>query len=315
MTSLSRSKRSLAVGEYDRSSVFCDWLDVTCSPADSFIETLVDWFAVQGFSVTSFGDDKALTYRLGSGTLRLDKRFNFHRASASGTCIGELRKHGLFRDYVNILGSVGHKVTRLDAAVDVGVDAPIVLSRLEKAYNQGEFRFGRKGLRTTTIFKRRESDNALTGTWYAGHRTKARVTARVYDKQNERLERGIITPPLTRYELTFSKDYGCSLWDVLMPTSLFYSHASGSLLDAPASGFDAWDSRGLVPWVSEPVDTDLTLERFSKRVAYSPDLAHICALAARFGAQGEECVMRELAKQVRSMISESEQPESIQESA
>lgn len=285
---------ALCVSLHERSGVFCDWLDVTCSPTDSFADSLVDWLAIQGFPVSDFGD-RVSSYRVGSGTLRLEKRHNFHRASASGSVVAELRNHGLFRDYVNLLGSVGHKVTRLDVSVDAAVDAPQVLSDLCSVYAEGSFSFGRKALRTKTIFERRESDNRLTGTWYAGHRSAARVTGRVYDKQHERLQHGIITPPITRYELTFRKDYGCSLWDVLMPHSLFYSHSSG-LLDAPLDGYDDWFSKGLVPWESEPVDTDLTMERFTKRVRYSPDMAHLAALAARFGSTGKDVVMREFEK-------------------
>lgn len=296
--------KALRMPEYARSDVFCDWLDVTCSPTNSFVEPLCDWLTIHGFSVDYY-DDRASTFLVGSGKLRIEKKHNFHRASASGACLAALREHALFRDYVNLLGSVGHKVTRLDVALDIAVDAPVVLSRLCKVYDRGEFKFGRKALRTKTLLENRAGDNALTGTWYAGHRSAARVTARVYDKQLERGLRGIITPPLTRYELTFRKDYGCSLWDVLMPKSIFYSHSSG-LVDPPSTGFDAWESRGLVPWVSEPVDTDLTLERFAKAVHYSPDLIRLAGIAARFGAQGESIVLREFTKALRGMMSSPE---------
>lgn len=274
-----------------RENAICDWLDVTCSPENSFYEPLCDWFAIRGYAVRS-SDSSSVLLSVGSGVLKLSKSFNHHRASASGSCIDHLRADGLWRDYVNLLGTVGHKVTRLDVAVDVWEDAPNVLSELCAVYSDGSYSFGRKSVRTKTIFERRETDNLESGTWYAGHRSSARVTARVYDKQLERLQYGIITPPLTRYELTFRKDYGCSLWDVLMPNSLFYSHSSG-LLDPPSGGFDDWSSRGLVPWVSTPVDTDLTVEKFSKRVQYSPDLQYIVAMAARFGPQGKAIILRE----------------------
>jgi len=297
MAVLTRPKlKRLSVGSSARADVICDYVDVTCSPDDSFVERLIDWLTIQGF-VVEFSDPSGSSFRIGSGILRISTKFNHHRASASGACIGILREQGLFRDYVNLLGSVPHKVTRLDVALDVAIDAPIVLGNLSKVYCDGEFKFGRKSLRTKTLLEHRESDNLLSGTWYAGHSTQARVTARVYDKQLERARYGIITPPLTRYELTFRKDYGCSLWDVLMPTSLFYTHASHILVDPPECGYDDWSSRGLVPWVSGEVDTDLTVERFGKRVAFSPDIQFLSQLASKhFGVEGREILIREFAR-------------------
>lgn len=279
------------IGDSDRSDVICDYLDVTCSPNDSFMDDLHDWLALNGLTVLH-GDSNSSTFSCErGGSLKLQQKFNFHRASASGSFVGYLREVGLFRDYVNLLGSVPHKVTRLDVAVDVAIDAPLVLEQLHSSYG-GSFSFGRKALRTHFNESHRLSDGVVTGTWYAGHRSKARVTCRVYDKQDEQLQRGIITPPLTRYELTFRKDYGCSLWDVLMPKSIFYSHSSG-LLEPDTKGYDEWASRGLVPWVSEPVDTTLTVERFTKRVMYSPDLQYLAVMAARFGPQGKDIILRE----------------------
>lgn len=293
MTCLTQSKAKLSPGLvmsfHERAGVICDWLDVTCSPSDSFVDALDDWLCGNGVAVL-FSDANSTSFSLDGGVLKLSTKFNFHRASASGAFLGALRKVGLYRDYVNILGSVGHKVTRLDAALDVAVDAPQVLASLCSVYG-GSYSFGRKALRTKTIFETRESDNALTGTWYAGHRSKARVSGRVYDKQQERLNHGIITPPLTRYELTFRKDYGCSLWDALMPKDIFYSHSSG-LIDPPADGFAQWDSRGLVPWTAEPVDTTLTIEKFSRSVEHSVELTYLARKGARFGATGKAVVLR-----------------------
>jgi hypothetical protein len=200
------------------------------------------------------------------------------------------------------LGSVGHKVTRLDAALDVAIDAPPILSGLSAVYG-GSFSFGRKALRTKTITENRLSDDALTGTWYAGHMSKARVSCRVYDKQQERLNHGVVTPPLTRYEITFRKDYGCSLWDALNPHSIFYSHSSG-LVEPPVDGFDDWSSRGLVPWVSKPVDTDLTVERFMRSVEHSLELSYLAEKGARFGATGKAIIMRKFEAYLDSALLE-----------
>lgn len=297
MTCLVRSK--LSVGSSVRADVICDWLDVTCSPIDSFFEALDDWLCGHGMSVR-YSSDYSRSYSFGSGVLQLSTKFNVHRASASGAFLSGLREAGLYRDYINILGSVGHKITRLDAALDVSIDAPAILDALDSAYG-GSFNFGRKALRTKVIKERRLSDDALTGTWYAGHLSKARVSARVYDKQQERLNHGIITDSLTRYEITFRKDYGCSLWDALMPKSIFYSHSSG-LVDPPDGGFDDWASRGLVPWVSEPVDTTLTVEKFSKSLEFSEELKYLASKGAKFGDTGKALIMRKFEAYLDSQI-------------
>jgi len=186
------------------------------------------------------------------------------------------------------------------------------LSALCSTY-EGSFSFGRKALRTKTIFETRVSDGATTGTWYAGHMSKARVSCRVYDKQQERLVHGIITPPQTRYELTFRKDYGCSLWDALMPKSIFYSHSS-DLIDPPASGFDDWASRGLVPWVSEPVDTDLTLDRFARSAEFSAELSYLARKGSKFGPEGKTILLKRFEMILDNFLAEADDPAHSSES-
>jgi len=287
-----------------KSTPICDYLDVTCSPDDSFMDALTNWLGVHSIDCTVFRDGST-NYVLGVGMLKLQTMGSFHRASASGGFVDGLRGLGLWRDYVNILGTVGHKVTRLDVAVDVDIDAPIVLSALESAYPIGEFKFGRKTLRTKTILERRLSDNALSGTWYAGHGSKARVSGKVYDKQLELFtRRGILSPPLTRFELTFRKDFGVSLWDVLSPTDIFYSHAGG-LMQTDNIKYNDWAKRGLVPWVSAPVDTDFTVERARRALAHSVELKRYAELFARnFGAEGESIMAKCLTDALHNAIAE-----------
>ena len=293
---------------YSVSSPFCDWLDVTCHPDSTFIPD-VSQFLAYHFCPVAFvksGVTGSTTgYRVADGILVVEVSKNFHRASASGSCIREFVRLGVFRDYVNILGSVGHNVTRLDVAVDIATDAPAYLRNLESQYPDDLFSFGRKSLRVTRLYSARASDRALTGTWYVGHRSSARVTARVYDKQAEALEKRCeVLPPTTRIELTFRKDYNCSLYDVLMPESLFYSHASPKLLDAPDKYIAPWSPKGLVPWVSTPKDHTLTLDRFDARVSHSPELLKIAELGAQFGDAGKAAVMRHFERLLTSAISE-----------
>jgi len=291
-----------------RSDVFCDWLDVTCHPEHSFIDEVVLFLNYHLFPVL-FSDGKGCTkYRVGNGVLSLECKRGFHRASVSGGVIRELEGKGLFRDYVNVLGSVGHNVTRIDAAVDVYRDAPSVLRGLECRYPDDLFSFGRKSLRVMRVYSARDPDRALTGTWYVGHRSKARVTARVYDKQFEALEkRGEILPPTTRYELTFKKDYHCSLYDALMPESLFYTHASPKLLSAPEGKYILpWAVKGIVPWKSEPFNHELSLERFEQRVCTSPEMLKLAELASEFGSGGEAIILRHFQRCLTACLADAE---------
>ncbi len=295
---------------FSRSKVFCDWLDVTSNPNDSFIATVASFMAFHCYPVAfvkDSGRSSVTGYSVGSGVLVLETSKYFHRASASGSCISALREAGTFRDYVNVLGSVGHNVTRLDAAVDLYTDCPPFLRCLEEKYPDDHFSFGRKSLRVTRLYSARESDLALTGTWYAGHRSSARVVARVYDKQAEAMDkRSEVLPPTTRIELTFRKDYNCSLYDVLMPESLFYTHTKDKLLNLPdGKEVPAWSPKGLVPWVSESKNYELTLERFDIRVSHSPELLKLAELGSQFGDGGKAVVLRHFERMLTAAISES----------
>jgi len=180
-----------------------------------------------------------------------------------------------------------------------------VLNAIESAYPDGEFHFGRKALRTKTILERRVSDNVLSGTWYAGHRSKARVCGRVYDKQLELMERhGMLSPPLTRFELTFRKDFGASLWDVLSPNNIFYSHAGGLMKTDHIKHAD-WASNGTVPWISSPVDTDITVEKAKRMLSHSVEMKRYAALFARnFGVEGEAIMGKCLLEALHNAILE-----------
>lgn len=304
---------------YSRSEPFCDYLTVTCNPQSSFltpnigVEATLDG-GLQGFLARiclSVGfedlDKGVINYIAGRGIIRIERKKKFHLVAASGAAVSFLRDNGHWRDYLNVLGSVAHNVSRIDVAVDVFRDAVDVLRGLERAYSSGFYSFGRKSLPITTLYGTRD-DGQITGTWYAGHRTSARVTARVYDKAYEVLvKRFEVIPPTTRYELTFKRDYNCSLWDALMPKSLFYTHASPGLLDAPGGEIiPQWSSKGTAPWVSEPVDSRLAFDVFERRVVVSPEMANLAELALDIGGDCIPMAVRRFEELLVGMAKEKE---------
>jgi hypothetical protein len=300
---------------YSRSDVFCDYLTVTCNPNSSFVSTgvgveatldggLEGYFARVCLPVAFEDRVKGVVgYSAGDqGLIRIERKRRFHAVSASGGAIRFLIDNGYWRDYLNILGSVEHNVTRIDVAVDEYRDAAGLLRELESRYPDGLYSFGRKALGVTTLYRTRE-DGVQTGTWYVGHRTAARVSARVYDKADEALQkRGVLLPPTARYELTFRKDFKCSLWDALMPESLFYSHASPGLLAGPDRDVPVWCPKGVVPWVSDDVDCRLSTDVFERRMATSPELEKLAELALDIGGDCRSFAVRAFERQFDGLV-------------
>lgn len=289
--------------------MFVDWLDVTFSPElVELRDHIMLWLDQNCFPISQAEDRGRSFWSVGSGTLLFHRCDKFQRISASGGVLSGLREAGLFRDYCNLLGEFPHKITRMDAAVDVSRDGPEVLRELEARYPEDVFHFGRKSLKITKLYSRRALDNQETGTWYAGHRSSARVTCRVYDKQAEALDkRNELLPPTARFELTFRKDYGVSFWDVLMPHDIFYHHADSTMLPCDGS-FEPWESRGLVPWVSEPRSSRLTLEQFDRRLEASPDLDHLIELVRELGPAAKPLLMRRFESRLDAALNGSDEP-------
>lgn len=314
-----------------RSSVFCDWLRVTCKsdlsggvtvgtfdnfPANCSVNDLVCFHHLlflfcltHGFSkISSIGN--FITYSVGRGTLRLGFNKKFCSACLSGAAIRELERRGLWVDYLNIVGCVPHNVTRLDSSVDVYTDAPLILRSLEKQYPDDVFSFGRKSLKVTRIYSAREDDLVQTGSWYAGLGSKARVTAIVYDKQSEALsKRDEELPPTTRFELQFSKDFDCSLYDALNPTALFYSRASPNLLPLPSDYDEAdWVSTVQTPWERDKGLIDKlcspTISDFKRLLEKHSGLRDLALFASHFGESGLPVIERAFGKVLRGIISE-----------
>lgn len=267
---------------------FCDWLDVTHPVGFAPIADLELLLLSVGAEVLPSG-----AFRVGDGVALVERRPRFVRLSFSGGVLAYLRDAGRFLSLLGLLGSVPHRVTRLDAAVDVPRDGPEVVAELRGWYPEGRVRLGRKALPVKLLLEVRD-DGKETGTFYVGHRTAARATARVYDKAWERLSKaGIDGPPRTRYEVTVRKDYGATLRDAAEPDRLFWHVASPALLDAP-EGIEPWTHGWAEGWHADVPDDLLPAEVLSRRVERSPELELLLSVAERVGPNGRILLARRI---------------------
>lgn len=268
--------------------VLCDWLDVTYSPDSSPYSELLRLLLLLG--AEAYGDGK---FRVGAGMVKLERRARFARFSFSGSALANLRDRGAFLDLLDTLASHPHKVTRLDAAFDVPRDGAAVISSLRARYPSGQVSLGRKALSVRLILDVRP-DGRETGTFYVGHRSAARATARVYDKAWERLQRaGESVPPRTRYEVTVRKDYGATLRDAAEPKRLFWHVAAPALLEAPGD-VEPWDSGWGGGWRSVEMPERLPADVLGYRVENSPEVGLWLEVAEEMGPNGRIWLARRL---------------------
>jgi hypothetical protein len=273
--------------------VFCDWLDVTCSPDRSFVPAVRE-FLDRLCCEVRYSDEKSTTIRVGDyGVIRLDTEAKWHRASASGKVLAYLRSIERYGEYLHLLSEVPHSITRLDAACDYNLDTPAILRSLDRHFPDDRINFGRKALTITRLLSKR-ADKKLTGTWYAGHRQKAKVSARVYDKANEVAEKqGLyLLTHSTRVEFTARKAFGACLRDAYDPTSIYYSMGDPALMKTPAD-VSPWEPLAeFTAWTSPEMVDLLPYEIFKRRVERSSELDHLAELAAELGVVGVKLAVR-----------------------
>lgn len=281
---------------YSAAEVFTDWLSVSFSPEeDKILLDIEDYVSCNDGSLRH-ADGVSRIFEFGDGTIKLESRSAFLSVSASGGALSHMRANNLFHQYLGVISDYPHKVTRLDAALDTPVDTPKVLKSFRRKFKDGLCLLSRRPVPVTYLTSIRP-DGAESGTFYAGHRTKARVTARVYDKALERMVRaGVEIPPTTRYELTFKAEVGASLYDVVSPGSLFFRYASPVLLRRPANTPD-WVCRTGEPWSYTRMELT-PAERLKRRVENSADLEAIIELADKVGVNGRTYLMSLLKRRV-----------------
>lgn len=264
---------------------FCDALTVSM-PVEAWADVrraLVAEIDAIGLAVEVDQDRRTLWRALdGAGIVRSEVVAGVRTVYASGGVCGALRASGRWSAYLGVLGSAPHRVTRLDATVDVHNDAPPVLDAVAQLARAGGVSFTRKAVRprdVTSLLALR-FDGMLSGTLYVGAR-RASVRLCLYDKRKERVDRGLPdVGPLTRYELRLTSETGVTLRDAYDPASVFWHYLPGTLLSPPP---------GVVPWAAGALGYDVdrppplsAAERLHRRLQDSAEFAALVRLASEF---------------------------------
>lgn len=266
------------------SRVFCDWLNVTYKPEDSqahavtrFLQNLGAYCQHEGIWRFPLGS----TVAIDAGNAR------FHRICFSGGVLAMLRELGEYANLLSLLSCSPRRITRLDAALDTDEKGPQAVGRLRASYPR-DVQLSHKPIAVQSLLSL-DRNGQETGTWYAGHRSRARVTARVYDKAHQMLEKfGQEWPPTTRYEITLKADVSPSLRDAWDPTPAFWHYASPALLQKP-EGVPEWEPWG-EGWMSD-YEEPLVAQTLKRRVGNSPDIDALLDLADQCGENGRLYLM------------------------
>lgn len=282
-------------------SIFCDYLDVTFSPGDAPFPVINRLLLDAGFDCEptrangiAYRHDAApsgvLLYLESRGTLKF---------SASGAVCAHLRDSGSWHDYLSELSSSPHRVTRLDAAMDIPMDGADLVDSMRRMHASGEVNLTRKAVPATTLLGIRD-DGRETGTWYAGRLTRARFTARVYDKAFEALQkRGELMRPTARVEVTAAGgDSGATLRDAAEPVALFWHIASPALLKAP-EGVPVWSPGTELGWTSAPKEFS-PADLLKRRVESFAMLDALALVADDLGPEGRNYLLGLIAKRLKS---------------
>lgn len=272
----------------DDSAVFCDFLSVTFDRADwdQVRQGITPALDSVGAQVEMDSDDCTL-WRSGDGTVKAKRYRQVMAVGASGSMLAALRFAGAFAAYLSALGSVPHRVTRLDASKDVVTPtAPVIASLVERASGEAGIRLTRKRITPSDVTRlvSRQPDGSDSGTVYLGGRA-AEVRACIYDKRLERMQNGLCdVGPLTRYELRLKSQVGVTLRDAYEPDRLFWHFMSPDILPVKSSPGE-W-SPGPGGFAVDWPDMPSPLARLHRRVESSDEVAALLRLADEVGPYG-----------------------------
>lgn len=253
--------------------VFCDWLSVTFHPTES-LTWLEPFLSSIGFCSTDTGDYTSPH----GGFIRHKTAKRWQALSFSGGALAVVRSHGLLNELLRLISGHPHKVTRLDAAYDLAVDAAPIVNKLWAFYQSGTLKLNVWNELQSQAYLRSRFDGALSGTFYAGNRRTNKITARVYDKRSEYYDRHRVDiGNRIRYELTVRTDQ-VTLRDVALPSAVFWHYMSPSLLKAPPV-VDSWVGGNPFVWAGTDSTAVLSVEdRLARVVHGSSDLNSAMAM-------------------------------------
>lgn len=263
------------------SQAFVDCLDVTFAPTDVPEPEINTLLLSAGFDPAYMkGGGKLYRTPDKRGTVRVDVTGKFGRISCSGASCRHLRDVDLWMDYLSILSSSPHSVTRLDVALDLAMDGADLVEKMRLRHPTGDVFLGRKAVKSSVILGIR-ADGRESGTWYAGYGSSAKATAKVYDKAKQVLDLyGEVMPPRGRIEVTAWKDYGATLRDAALPNSIFWHIASPALISKP-EGVPMWQANTDGGWQAPRKDIN-PAEVMRRRVEESAEIDRLIELAQTF---------------------------------
>lgn len=272
--------------------VFCDYLDVTYGPTDCPYPELNQLLLGLGLKV-DFSDNVVRQYSVplvgpeASGTLRVEHRSSWAKVSASGAICAFLRASGAWSEYLSVLSGSPHRISRLDAALDLAMDGADLVDAMRRRYADGTVSLGRKAIPTSCLLGVR-ADGRESGTWYAGQRTRARVTARVYDKAFQMLSKyGCVLPPTGRVEITIRE--GATLRDAAEPAACFWHVAAPAILAAPED-VPMWRPNADIGWTGPHREFD-PAALLRRRVETMAELDALLDVADLMGSEGRSYLL------------------------
>lgn len=286
---------------------FTDYLNVTV-PHDIGSEVVSQLLPVIE-SLGPMSEDEPGLYRLydrlklkpTAATFKFKKRGKVLVLSASGMALSALREMRVFDEYLSVIASFPYRVSMLHATQDYFVLSPskVIIAIQEAAFAE-ELLLTRKKLtrkQVNVLLSPDESEPGLnTGTVYLGNRKNADVWAKVYDKRQERIQRGFPDPgPIVRVEVALQSDVGATLRDAHNPYDIFFNFASRSLVDPPSS-FMGWHPHGEGYVLAESREI-LPHDRLDRLLEFSLDVTRLIQVAvSMYGEKAGDVLSRHLCK-------------------
>lgn len=292
--------------------VICDFVRVTVPPGDvdSVMSDISPCLDAIGASADSQG-----SYRVGTGVFSQKVSHGVGVFSASGQILAELRAHGLLSQFLMSFSSSPHKVTRVDAAMDVPIYAPDAVRSVYFLAHNEKISLSRKVVKRRNVSKHfspvlyEESSSRETGSVYCGG-PKAEVRAVIYDKRQEILvKRGFdIGEHRTRVECRVSSGMSPSLRDVFEPAPMFHHFMSPCLVNAPDPPVAWVSSGGSFSLNRAPV---LPFPRLRSIVDGSRDFERVFAIASSLGEPGLLMALSFIEKRMRAHLVSGSVPSAV----